>query len=62
MMSCNRRLKGKKTDSFIDRHDLFAAPVPPMNIEGAEGSGSCIGLMFTIALYIIIGYITFNNV
>ena len=62
MTNCNRKFKGKKTDSFIDRHDLFSAPVPVMNIEGVEGLGSCIGLLFTIALYCTIGYITFNNV
>ena len=58
MVSCK---KGKKTNSFIDRHDLFSANVPAMNIEGADQTGSCIGLIFTLALYTIIAYITYNN-
>lgn len=42
---------------MIDKIDLFAHPLPTFNIQGKGKVSSCVGLSFSLALYLLIlGY------
>jgi len=38
--------------------DLFARPLPRLNIDGVEKVSSCVGLIFSVILYVILMAIT----
>ena len=38
----------------MDRMDLFAYPLPTFNLQGATKVSSCVGLSFSVALYLLV--------
>ena len=53
--------KGKYVNSIADRYDIFTAPVPNFNLEGSSKTGSFIGLIFTLFLYMIMSVYCWIN-
>ena len=54
---------GRKVGGFFDKWDYFGEPIPNFNIEGATKLGSSIGLLFSIAMWlIIIGYASLKGI
>jgi hypothetical protein len=53
--------KGKLANSFVDRWDRFSAKVPAFNLEGAEQTGSFVGLIASLGLYFVMAYYIANS-